>query len=162
VRLPPVSELRTAAARGAGLRLADFTRRVIGAVQRGGDSADELVFDSVNVWVPRGPKRLVFLPIERGLGLHYPLRTKDADGLAACAHDLQASSEGVSVIFHGQSVFHQALVGPEFSHEGGSLEGRYLTLSLASRTHAGALRVEIGRVDGEGDDEESFLGALFG
>lgn len=155
VCLPPSSDLRQEAV--SELALLDFTRRVIKAAQRGAGD-DELVFDNVTVWVPRGDKRLVLLPIGCGRGFQYPLGTNDAEGLRGCADDLEASALGAAVVFHGQSVWHQALVGPGHSHEGGSLEGRYLTLSPVCRTHAGALRV---RMDCFGSDDEDESPSLF-
>merc|ERR1712039_790320 len=102
---------------------------------------DELVFSNVNVWIPKEKKRLAFLPLDMSNDVDYPLcagdRKRLETDLAGC---FQSFRSGLALVFFGQSILHQALIGPEFDCSGGSVEGRYLTLSTRKLAHDGSLR----------------------
>jgi len=133
----------------------DLTRVVFNAIEdynKGCCCEDQLVFDNVNMWIPRDAKQLVLLPLCHSCDLPYPSNEAVAHKVRTeLQHHFRYSPQGSAVIFFGQSILHQALVGPESSFGSGSLEGRFLT--LVPRTHAleGTLRVCVDT------DEEAML-----
>lgn len=126
--------------------LSAFTRELVGSVRRYNetlpDAEDELILDNVNVWIPRDSKRIAVLPLSDSSQLQYPLEPgRDVDKLkSGLAEKFQALPQGAALIFYGQSVLHQALLGDDFDCGSGSLEGRYLMLTPRKYAHRGSLR----------------------
>lgn len=84
---------------------------------------------------------MFFLPLDISIGVDYPLRADDRKRLETdLSGQFQTFRSGVALVFFGQSVLHQALIGPEFDCSEGSLEGRYLTLGTRRHAQNGALR----------------------
>merc|ERR1712043_75838 len=114
---------------------------------------DAIVLDNVNVWIPRAGKQLAFLPLGRSVDIPYPFAAPaDVAMMFDAVQELEAFSRGNALIFFGQCVLHQALIGPGFDLDGGSLEGRYLVLTPRRLTRKGALRVSINRSSEAADD----------
>lgn len=129
--------------------LSGFTRQLISSVQsyneKRSDRKDELIFDNVNVWIPRDSKRIVLLPRAYSQDLQYPLSSHHIERLkSSLADKFQALPEGAALVFFGQSLLHQALMGESFDCGTGSLEGRYLVLSSRRHAHRGSLRDHLG------------------
>lgn len=143
--------------------LSDLTAEIITAI-RDFNSAqahpgDELVFEVVNVWIPRDVKRLIFFPLDVSIGIDYPLRDVDISKVQAAEKSLQSFSSGSALFFFGQSILHQAFMPPgseladgvseqtmrnlETTQGDGSLEGRYLLVVQRAKSHAGSLPLAI-------------------
>ena len=125
-----------------------LTREVISSVRRHNerlsDAGDELVFDNVNVWIPRDTKQIVLLPLACSSELQYPLGADDVERLkTSFAGRGQALRQGASLIFYGQSLLHQALIGQHFDCGSGSLEARFLLLTPRKHAHRGSLRDQV-------------------
>lgn len=111
-------------------------------------ASEELVFDSINVWIPMDSKQLALLPLELSEQFPYPLGAVNVEMLRRDFADrFQTFERGSALIFYGQSLLHQALLGPGAEPGSGSLEGRYLLLSARKHAQSGALR---DRLDGGG------------
>lgn len=138
--------------------LRGLARQVIASIQRYNAEVSspekELVLDNVNVWIPIDSKQLVMLPLPLSEGIQYPLLRGDIEVLETrFRSEFKAVRAGVALVFFGQSILHQALIGPSFDTGGGSLEGRYLVLTTRAEAHGGALR---NRVDDGPSDEVGF------
>jgi len=102
---------------------------------------DELRFDNINLWIPRDTKQLVLLPLSHSQGLRYPLGSAEVEMLEGRHKaEFRASPRNSALVFFGQSLLHQALLGPEFDCGTGSVEGRYLALTTQKQAHSGSLR----------------------
>jgi hypothetical protein len=121
-----------------------LAREIVRSVRRyneGNAREDELLFDNVNVWIPRDTKQLVLLPLVPSRELQYPLCPEDVERLKArLAGEFRALPRGVALVFFGQSLLHQALMGRHFDCGSGSVEGRYLVLTPRKYAHRGSLR----------------------
>ena len=141
--------------------LSGWTRELIGSIRRyneqQADREEELIFDNVNIWIPRDTKQITMLPLSYSCELDYPLSQEHVERLTtSCAQQFQALPQGAALVFFGQSVLHQALMGEGFDCGSGSLEGRYLVLTPRRHAHTGSLRehdllglVDAGRVEPE-------------
>ena len=133
----------------AGCDLSGLTREIIRAVRRYNEmqsaAADELVFDNVNVWIPRDTKQLVLLPLARSRELQYPLYPEHVAALKTrFAGQFVALPRGAAIVFFGQTLLHQAWMGRHSDCGSGSVEGRYLVLTPRKHAHRGALRDHLG------------------
>ena len=129
-----------------------LTREIIHSVRRYNETQsareDELIFDNVNVWIPRDTKQIVLLPLSHSCELQYPLCPDHAERLkTSLAGKFQALPRGAALVFFGQSLLHQALMGRHFDCGSGSLEGRYLVLTPRKHAHRGSLRDHLGAED---------------
>lgn len=129
--------------------LSGLTMEIIRSVRRYNEmqsaAEDELLFDNVNVWIPRDTKQLVLLPLAHSRELQYPLGPEHVESLKTrLAGEFQALPKGAALVFFGQSLLHQALMGGHFDCGSGSVEGRYLVLTTRTHAHRGALRDHLG------------------
>lgn len=141
LELPPYAAARN--------DLSGLTKEIIRAVRRHNEmqsaADDELVFDNVNVWIPRDTKQLVLLPLPHSRELQYPLCPEHVAALKTrLAGQFVALPRGAAMIFFGQSLLHQAWMGCHSDCGSGSVEGRYLVLTPRKHAHRGALRDHLG------------------
>jgi hypothetical protein len=147
-----------------GADLSGVTRELISSVRRYNEKQtareDELIFDNVNVWIPRDTKQLIMLPLVYSCELQwYPLCPDHVERVkTSFAGKFEALPKGAALIFYGQSLLHQALTGQGFDCGSGSVEGRYLVLTTRRHAHSGSLRDHLGLTiaTDAGSDSESW------
>lgn len=146
--LPPSSQCPSAEGTISDEALRTFTTSIIRAIEVYQSSRpclerEELVLDVVNVWIPRGSKRMALLPMNCWGGQPFEGDTRpsvselEAHGLQ---HKFEAFSIGTALLFFGRYVLHQMAEGPDYPRcPLGSMETRFLVLSPRSRAHRCAL-----------------------
>jgi len=137
-----------------GVDLGGLTRELICSIRRyneeQSDREEELVLDNVNVWIPRDTKQILVLPLAYSRELPYPLSSGHVETLkGSFADKFQALPKGAALVFFGQSLLHQALIGHHFDCGSGSLEGRYLVLTPRRHARRGSLRDQLGLMNAE-------------